>query len=157
MAMAVAGVQFSFLIPADADCSPGLCSYRPAPQRKAVVAEIHPVFRSDGRAAPSLPPAPPPPPKGLAPGHVQQLGAVDLAELAAEGGAGDEAAPPLADEGGVDEARGVVGREAEEELLDELVHERRRRRRHLDWCGGGQASWALLLHMHMHIWTQMGL
>jgi hypothetical protein len=42
MAMAVAGVQFSFLVPADADCSPGLCSYRPAPQRKAVVAEIHP-------------------------------------------------------------------------------------------------------------------
>ena len=82
---------------------------------------------SDGRAAPSLPP-PPTPPTDLAPSHVQQLGAVDLAELAAEGRAGDEAAPPLADEGGVDEARGVVGREAEEELLDELVQQSGRRR-----------------------------
>ena len=112
---------------------------------------------SDGRAAPSLPP-PPTPPTDLVPSHVQQLGAVDLAELAAEGRAGDEAAPPLADEGGVDEARGVVGREAEEELLDQLVHERRRRR-HLDWCGGwwgtSDLSWALPLHMH--IWTQMGM
>jgi hypothetical protein len=39
---------------------------------------------------------------------------VELAEPAAEAGAGDEAAPALADERGADEARGVVGRDAEE-------------------------------------------
>lgn len=90
-----------------------------------------PIDGRTGRAAPSLPLPPSPPlPIDLPPGHVQQLGAVDLAELAAEDAAGDEAAPPLADEGGVDEARGVVGREADEELLDKIVHQRRRRRHH---------------------------
>lgn len=49
-----------------------------------------------------------------------------LAEPAAEGAAGDEAAPALADQRGAEEARWVAGREAEEDLLlDELLHERR--------------------------------
>ena len=47
---------------------------------------------------------------------------VELAEPAPEAGARDEAAPLLADEGGVDEERGVVRWEAEEDLLDELPH-----------------------------------
>ena len=46
---------------------------------------------------------------------------VELAEPAAEAGAGDEAAPWLADEGGAEEARRFAGREAEEDLLDELL------------------------------------
>jgi len=67
---------------------------------------------------------------------------VELAEPAAEAvvGAGDEAAPLLADEGGAGEARGVVGREAEEHLLHDLLRQRRRRRAHAArsitaWCG----------------------
>jgi hypothetical protein len=48
-------------------------------------------------------------------------GAVELAEAAAEAGAGDEAAPALADERGAEEARRFAGREAEEDLLDELL------------------------------------
>ena len=57
---------------------------------------------------------------------------MELAEAAAEAvvGAGDEAAPLLADEGGAGEARGVVGREADEDLLHELLQQRRRRRAH---------------------------
>jgi hypothetical protein len=49
-----------------------------------------------------------------------------------ESRAGDEAAPALADECGTDEARGVVRREAEEDHLDEVVHQSRYqpRRRH---------------------------
>jgi len=52
--------------------------------------------------------------------------------------AGDEAAPPLADERGADEARGVVGREADEDLLHELLQQRRRPEdadRLLAWSG----------------------
>lgn len=37
--------------------------------------------------------------------------------------AGDEAAPLLVDEGGADEARGVVGREAEEDILDQRLNQ----------------------------------
>ncbi|OQU88812.1 hypothetical protein SORBI_3002G099932 [Sorghum bicolor] len=57
---------------------------------------------------------------------------VELAEPAAEAAVGKDAAPELADEGGADEARGVVRWEAEEERFDELVqlHQRRRPRRH---------------------------
>jgi len=55
---------------------------------------------------------------------------VELAEPAPEAGARDEAAPLLADEGGVDEERGVVRWEAEEDLLDELLHVHQGRRRH---------------------------
>jgi hypothetical protein len=51
--------------------------------------------------------------------------AVELAEPVPESGAGDEAAPALADECGTDEARGVVWREAEEDHLDEVVHQSR--------------------------------
>jgi hypothetical protein len=52
---------------------------------------------------------------------------VELAEPAAEVGAGDEAAPALADEGRTDQARRVLRRKAKEELLDEVVQQRHRR------------------------------
>jgi len=52
---------------------------------------------------------------------------VELAEPAAERGAGDEAAPGLADEGGADEARGIARREADKDLFHELIHQLRRR------------------------------
>jgi hypothetical protein len=48
--------------------------------------------------------------------------AVELAEPAAEAGVADEAAPAPADEGRADEQRGVVRRDAEEDLLHEVVH-----------------------------------
>ena len=48
-------------------------------------------------------------------------GAVELAEAAAKAGAGDEAAPALANERGAEEARRFAWREAEEDLLDELL------------------------------------
>jgi hypothetical protein len=54
--------------------------------------------------------------------------AVELTESEAEAGGGDDAAPALADERGAEEARGVVWRDAEEDLLHELVHQLRRRR-----------------------------
>ena len=63
--------------------------------------------------------------------------AVELAEPAPEVGVGDEAAPELADEGGADEGRGVVRREAEEDLLDGVVHQSwyyQPRRRHASHC-----------------------
>ena len=47
--------------------------------------------------------------------------AVELAEPAAEAGSGDEAAPGLTDERGADEASGIGRREAEKELLDEIL------------------------------------
>ena len=59
---------------------------------------------------------------------------VELADPAAEAGARDEAAPALADERGVDEARGVVRRDADEDLLHDLVRQRRGRPRgHEAW------------------------
>ncbi|TVU40394.1 hypothetical protein EJB05_13857, partial [Eragrostis curvula] len=62
---------------------------------------------------------------------------VDLVELTADGGAGDEAAPGLADECGAKEGRRIVRRKAKEDVFDELLHQRRRRplrRRHAaDW------------------------
>jgi len=54
---------------------------------------------------------------------------VELAEAALEAAAGDEAAPGLADEGGAGEALRFGRREAEEDLLDELFHQRP----HADW------------------------
>lgn len=57
-------------------------------------------------------------------------------KAAAECAVGEDAAPGLAGEGGAEEAGGVVGREADEDLADELVGEipqRRRRRRHGFW------------------------
>lgn len=50
-----------------------------------------------------------------------------LPEPAAEAGARDEAEPALADEGGADEALGLLGREAQENLVDEIVRQRRQR------------------------------
>lgn len=77
-----------------------------------------------------------------------------LAESVVEAVVGDEAAPALADEGGIEEPCGVVGWEAEEDLLHELVHMQCHRLRHaascrqsgvaigfgLDWLGNGQNS-----------------
>jgi len=70
---------------------------------------------------------------------------VELAEPAAEAvaSAADDAAPLLADEGGVDEARGVVRREADEDLLHDLLRQRRRRRhedRSATWVWSGEAA-----------------
>ena len=72
--------------------------------------------------------------------HEPQHGrrAVGLAEPAPEPGAADEAEPGLADEGGADEERGLVPREAEEDLLLELL--RQRRRRHVSWIWLGVSS-----------------
>ncbi|KQK21078.1 hypothetical protein BRADI_1g58596v3 [Brachypodium distachyon] len=51
---------------------------------------------------------------------------------AAEGGAGEEAALWHADEGGADEACGVIWREAKEDLLHDVAHQRR----HRHWTEG---------------------
>ena len=51
---------------------------------------------------------------------------VVLAEPTAEARSADEAAPGLARDGGAHEPRGVVRRDVEEDLLHELVHQRRR-------------------------------
>jgi len=56
--------------------------------------------------------------------------AVELAEPAPEAQARDEAAPALADERGADEARGLVRREAEQDVHDELLRQGPRRRGH---------------------------
>lgn len=68
----------------------------------------------------------------------QGWGAVELAESAAEAGAGDDGAPALADEGGLDKACWVVGRESEQDLLHQLLRQRRRRRRHA--AGGARGG-----------------
>lgn len=52
--------------------------------------------------------------------HVR--GPVELEEPAVETAVGDEAAPGPADERRAEERRGVVWRETEEDLLDEVVH-----------------------------------
>ena len=65
---------------------------------------------------------------------------VARAEPAAEARIGGDAVPELADQGGVEEARGIVGRDADQDLLDEVVRQRRRRRHAatpwLDWTPG---------------------
>lgn len=68
--------------------------------------------------------------------HAEQAGraAVELEEPEAERSAADEAAPELADEGGAEEGRGVVWREAEEDLFHELLRHLRQRRRHIYAC-----------------------
>ena len=53
--------------------------------------------------------------------------AVELAEPAAEGGVRDEAAPALADEGGANEKLRFFGREADDDPVDEIVHQHRQR------------------------------
>ena len=64
---------------------------------------------------------------------------VEFPESAAEAGIGDDAVPGLADEGGVDEDLGLGRREAEEELLDELVQQSGRRR-HADGKESGSGG-----------------
>jgi hypothetical protein len=51
---------------------------------------------------------------------------VERAVAVAEGGVGEDAAPALGGEGGAEEARRVVRREAEEDLNDDVVHQLRR-------------------------------
>jgi hypothetical protein len=80
---------------------------------------------------------------------------VELAVEAAKGGAGEAAAPGLADKGGAEEAAGIFWCEAEKDLLEELVRQRRRRRgrwrrrrrrrhgrwrRGLGWAGNEEAA-----------------
>ena len=48
--------------------------------------------------------------------------AVEIAEPVPKSGAGDEAAPALTGEGSVDEACEIDRGQAEEDLLDEVVH-----------------------------------
>ena len=48
---------------------------------------------------------------------------MEIAVAAAEGGAREEVQPWLACEGGAHEARGLVRREAEEDLLEELARQ----------------------------------
>jgi hypothetical protein len=55
---------------------------------------------------------------------------MEVAVAAAEAGVADDAEPRLADEGGADEVLGLVRREAQEDLGDDVVDKRRRRRRH---------------------------
>ena len=71
--------------------------------------------------------------------------AVELTESTAEDGAGDDAVPLPADEGGAGEGRGVIRWEAEEEQLDEVVNQNRRIRR-----------WRALANPWMR-WAQVGL
>jgi hypothetical protein len=46
---------------------------------------------------------------------------VEAAVAAEEGVVGDNVVPPLADEGGADEVRWLVRREAEEDLSDDVL------------------------------------
>lgn len=61
---------------------------------------------------------------------------VVLAEPAAEAMVPDDAEPPFTDQGGVDEARGVLRWEAQEELFDEIVRQSCRQYRHRALRGG---------------------
>lgn len=67
----------------------------------------------------------------------QGRGPVDLAVVAAELGAGEEAAPRGADERGAEETPGVVRREAGEDVHEEVVAQLRRRRTLWRHGGGG--------------------
>jgi hypothetical protein len=60
-------------------------------------------------------------------------GSVEGVVPAAEGGVAEDAEPRLAGEGGAEEVLGLVGREAEEDLADELVHQLPPP----PWCGSG--------------------
>uniref|UniRef100_A0A0E0E718 Uncharacterized protein n=1 Tax=Oryza meridionalis TaxID=40149 RepID=A0A0E0E718_9ORYZ len=63
---------------------------------------------------------------------------VECAVAAEEGGVGEDATPGLADEGGVDEVRGFIRRDAEEDLGGDVVDQLRRRRH-----AGGRGSLAV--------------
>ena len=54
---------------------------------------------------------------------------VEPAVAAEEATVGEGAAPGFANEGGADEVRGLVRRDAEEDLLDGILHQRRQRAR----------------------------
>lgn len=69
--------------------------------------------------------------------------AVELAEPMAETGVVDDVAPALADESGADEGHGIVGWNADEDLLDELAYQQWRCLRHwLDPVGEGARIWS---------------
>jgi len=76
---------------------------------------------------------------------------VVLAEPVVEARVGDGAAPALADQRGV-EALGLVQREAEEDLLDEVIHQRLRHSPSSPeltrvWCvGGNEASYLVWMN-----------
>ena len=61
---------------------------------------------------------------------------MEAAVPAEEGGVGEEALPELADEGGAEEAAGLVRREAEEDLSDGVVGQLRRRELRCHGAGG---------------------
>ncbi|KAI4986268.1 hypothetical protein ZWY2020_018898 [Hordeum vulgare] len=65
---------------------------------------------------------------------------VELVEAAAECRARDDGAPVLADDGGAEEAGGVVGREAEDDLFDELVRDHRLRCSRAPWRSAPDSS-----------------
>ena len=79
---------------------------------------------------------------------------MEFAVPVAEGRAGEEAEPELAGEGGAHEARGVVRREAEEDLLSKLV--RQGRRRH-GGGGGGEGFGVGKFLRRCAGWKGMGL
>ena len=64
-------------------------------------------------------------------------GAVEGAVAAEEAGVADDPEPPLADEGGAEEVLGLVRREAEDDLDDGVVDQRR----HGALVGGGARVW----------------
>lgn len=72
---------------------------------------------------------------------------VEVAESAAEDGVGDEMVPELADGAGADEGCWAVRWEAEQDLLDELICQRRRWWRHdaSICCGCRRWSFAVLV------------
>jgi len=66
---------------------------------------------------------------------------VEPAVAAAESAVGEDAAPILADEGGTDEERRLVRRDAEEDLFHELLRQRRQSRRHVARSVGLHGYW----------------
>uniref|UniRef100_K4AIU0 Uncharacterized protein n=1 Tax=Setaria italica TaxID=4555 RepID=K4AIU0_SETIT len=66
--------------------------------------------------------------------------AVELPEPAAEAGVGDEAEPALADEGSVNEELGLFRGESEEDLVDEIIRQLRRRHGQTDAGGGARVG-----------------
>jgi len=68
----------------------------------------------------------------------ERRGSVEGAVAAEEAGVGDGAEPWLADEGGAEEALGLVRWEAEEDLGDDVADQLPRRRRH----GVGRSQWS---------------
>ncbi|KAJ1287606.1 hypothetical protein BS78_02G022900 [Paspalum vaginatum] len=87
----------------------------------------------------------------------ERWGSVEGAVAAEEGAVAEGAEPRLADERGAEEVLGLVGREAAEDLADEVVHQLRwwwwwRRRRHvgIPIFGGGGGGTAVHLVWNTH-------